>query len=387
MDKKKLATAIDQARSVIKEHPLCSHCLGRMFAVKLGVISHKRLGLKMSKMLGRKNPTACYICKTLMTCIDDQVRKMISAAEGYEFSTFLIGAILQPSIHDRDDLIRSRLRLRGIPSIKSDVTRELGKAFSRRTKTVVDYQSPDITFTIDFKKDYCEVKPKAILLQGRYTKDVRGIPQKQRPCNECGGKGCFVCDFHGICEFTSVEGRIAKFLIEKFGAQQAKINWIGSEDESSLVGGTGRPFFVKLSNPHRRRAALAKKIKLEGVSLFGMKIIGKIPSEPVRFRTTVVMDIETESEVPAEMLGMLDMLKGHEVILHENSRTHRKTIYEISASKKDSRSFTILMESDGGLPLKRFVSGREVEPSISSVLGTVCQCNRFDFQKVAISSR
>lgn len=386
MDRKKLAAVTEHTRGILKEHPLCDNCLGRMFAGKLGVLSHKRLGNKIRSRLKQKPAPTCYICKNLMSNLDTHVKKMIEISKEYQFSTFLIGAILQPSIHDRDDVIRSRFKLRGIASVKSDVTRELGKSFSRKTRTVVDYQNPDLVFTIDFKKEYCEIKPKALLLQARYTKDVRGLPQKQKPCDQCEGRGCFVCDFHGIREFNSVEGKTAKFLIEKFAAQQVKITWLGSEDESSLVLGNGRPFFVKLVNPHKRHISLAKKIELDGVSILGLRVIAKIPSDPVRFRTQVKMEIEAENDVSASMLEELKKLKAQPVVLYENSgHKHKKTIYSIRFKSASDRSFSVMMESDGGIPLKRFVTGQDVEPSISSMLETNCRCTLFDFRKIIIT--
>ena len=386
MDKKKLALVMEHTKGILKEHPLCDNCLGRMFAGKLGVLSHKRLGHKIRSKLKQKQPAACYICKSLMANLDSHVKKMIEISKEYQFSTFLIGAILQPSIHDRDDVIRSKFKLRGIASIKSDVTRELGKSFSRKTRAVVDYQNPDLVFTIDFKKDYCEIKPKALLLQARYTKDIRGLPQKQKPCDQCEGKGCFVCDFHGIKEFNSVEGKAAKFLIEKFGAQQARMTWLGSEDESSLVLGNGRPFFVKLVNPHKRNVSLAKKIDLDGISVLGLHVISKIPSDPVRFRTKVTMEVEAENEIPLGMLEELKKLKGQSIVLYENSgHKHKKSIYSIQIKSRSDKSFKITMESDGGIPLKRFVAGQDVEPSISSILETNCKCILFDFHKITVT--
>ncbi|MDE1766894.1 MAG: tRNA pseudouridine(54/55) synthase Pus10 [Thaumarchaeota archaeon] len=381
-----MAAVTEHTRGILKEHPLCDNCLGRMFAGKLGVLSHKRLGNKIRNKLKQKPPPTCYICKNLMSNLDTQVKKMVEISKEYQFSTFLIGAILQPSIHDRDDVIRSKFKLRGIASIKSDVTRELGKSFSRKTRTVVDYQNPDLVFTIDFKKEYCEIKPKALLLQARYTKEVRGLPQKQKPCDQCDGRGCFVCDFHGIREFNSVEGKIAKFLIEKFGAQQAKMTWLGSEDESSLVLGNGRPFFVKLVNPHKRRISVAKKIELDGVSILGLRVMAKIPSDPVRFRTRVKMEIEAEDDVSASMLEELKKLEAQHVVLYENSgHKHKKTIYNIRFKSVSGRSFSMMMESDGGIPLKRFVTGQDVEPSISSMLETNCRCTLFDFRKIIVT--
>ncbi len=386
MDKKKLATVTEYTKGILKEHPLCDSCLGRMFAGKLGVLSHKRLGCKIRNKLKQKQPLTCYICKNLMSSLDLQVREMVEMSKEYQFSTFLIGAVLKPSIHDRDDVLRSKFKLRGITSIKSDVTRELGKSFSRKTSSVVDYQNPDLVFTVDFKKDYCNIKPKSLLLQARYTKSVRGLPQKQKPCDQCEGKGCFVCDFRGIKEFNSVEGKVAEFLINKFGAQQAKITWLGSEDESSLVMGNGRPFFVKLVNPHKRNMSLEKKIDLDGISILGLRIISKIPSDPVRFLTRVTLEIEAENAVSLNLLEELKKLKLQPIVLYENSgHKHKKYIYSIRFKKISDKSFTVTMESDGGMPLKRFVAGQDVEPSISGILETNCKCIMFDFHKIVVT--
>lgn len=386
MDKKKLAEVIEDTKGILREHPLCDHCLGRIFAGKLKVLSHQRLGLKIRNKLKQKPPKSCYICKGLMSELDVHLSKMLDMSKRYQFSTFLIGAILQPSIHDRDDIIRSKFKLRGITSIKSDVTREMGKWFSRKARAKVDYQNPDMVFTIDFKKDHCEIKPKAILLQGRYTKNFRGMPQKQKPCDQCEGKGCFVCDFRGIRQFNSVEGKIVKLLLEKFDALQAKITWIGSEDESSLVMGNGRPFFVKLINPHKRDLSLPKKVDLDGVSVHELHTISKIPSDPVRFRTKVMLEVETENEIEPETLRELKRLEHQPVILYENSGyKNKKAIYTIKYARKSGKSFEIVMESDGGLPIKRFVTGENVEPSVSSLLETNCKCKLFDFHKIIVT--
>jgi tRNA pseudouridine synthase 10 len=387
MDKKKLAEVVEDGKEILREHPLCDHCIGRMFAGKLKILSHKRLGLQIRNKLKQKQTKQCYICKDLMSELGIHLDKMLELSKEYDFSTFLIGAIIQPSIHDRDDLLRSKFKLRGITSIKSDITREMGKWFSRKTLTKVDYQNPDIVFTIDFKKDQCEIKPKAVLLQGRYTKNIRGLLQKQKSCVQCEGKGCFVCDFHGINEFNSVEGKIAKFLFEKFRAQQAKITWIGSEDESSLVKGNGRPFFSKIINPHKRDVFLSKKIDLDGVSIHGLHSISKIPSDPVRFRTEAIVEIETENAIKPGKLKELKKLKEQPLTLFEKSgHKNEKKIYSIKFKKKSDKLFRILMESDGGIPIKRFVTGNEVEPSLSSILETNCKCKLFDFHKIVVTN-
>lgn len=387
LKKTKMDLVIDETKQILREYHLCDYCLGRMFASRLGLVSHKNLGKKIRKIIKQNNPKSCYLCKNLMPGLDTFLNKMLEISKEYEFSTFLIGAILKPSILDRDDIIRSKFKLRGISGIKSDITREMGKQFGKKTRTKVDYQNPDIVFTIDFKKEECEIKPKALILQGRYTKEIRGIPQKQESCKRCDGKGCFVCEFHGISEFNSVEGKIAKFLFEKFGALQAKITWIGSEDESSLVLGNGRPFFVKLINPHKRKIILPKNISLDGVSILNLRSISKVPSDQIKFKTNVLLEVETEKDLFPHALDVLKGLKDMPVSITENtSWNNQKRIYSVKIKKINPRSFTIILELDGGIPLKRFVTGNNVEPNISLLLENSCKCKTFDFHQITITN-
>ena len=380
-----MAEVIEETRQILREYHLCDYCLGRIFASRLRLISHKNLGGKIRKIIKQSNPKSCYLCKNLMPELGKFLNEILDISKEYEFSTFLIGAILKPSILDRDDVIRSKFKLRGIAGIKSDITRELGRQFGKKTRTKVDYQNPDIVFTIDFKKDQREVKPKAIILQGRYIKETRGIPQKQEPCKRCDGKGCFACDFHGISEFNSVEGKIAKFLFEKYGAQQAKITWIGSEDDSSLVLGNGRPFFVKLINPHKRKTSLSKKITFDGVTVLNLRTVSRIPNDQIKFLTKVLLEIETEKNITPEALDVLKCLKDMPISIYENSsRNNQKRIYDVNVKKINPKSFTILIKSDGGIPLKRFVTGTNIEPNISTLLEDSCKCTTFDFHKIVL---
>ncbi len=59
---------------------------------------------------------------------------MIDSASNYSYRTFSVGATIKPSIVDRDDYIRSQYKLMGIDSVKSDITKELGKFFFTKKK-------------------------------------------------------------------------------------------------------------------------------------------------------------------------------------------------------------------------------------------------------------
>ena len=121
------------------------------------------------------------------------------------------------------------------------------------------------------------IRTKPIFVYGRYNKKIRKLSQKQIPCQSCNGIGCHNCNFKGLENIESIEGKISNFLIKKFDGNQVKINWIGGEDQSSLVLGNGRPFFAKILNPKKRNRILRKSSDLDGVTLSELQ---KLPIQP-----------------------------------------------------------------------------------------------------------
>ncbi|MBI5145901.1 MAG: pseudouridine synthase [Thaumarchaeota archaeon] len=382
---KSFADVLQLSQKILKEYDLCDVCLGRLFAKNLGLVSNKKLGEKIHRILKIKS-AKCYVCKNIFDGVNSQVAKMLDVSSDYDFATFLVGTKLKPSILDRDDHMRSRFRLRGIDGIKTNITRELAKQFSHKTKKKVESSEPDLTFMINFKEDSCTLQTKPVFLWGRYTKSERNIPQKQKPCSTCLGKGCVDCSHHGISEFDSVEGLISKYLFEKFEALQAKITWIGGEDSTSLVLGSGRPFFVKLLNPKKRHPRLPKKIKLGEITINNLKPISKTPSGPVPFTSKVKLYITCENKIEQNILSKLDQLEKNTIAVYEKSgRRTEKLIRNIQYKSISDDSFYLSMIAGGGLPLKRFVSGDDTFPNISDILENKCKCETFDFEAVKIT--
>ncbi|HXU96413.1 MAG TPA: pseudouridine synthase, partial [Candidatus Nitrosotalea sp.] len=73
-------------------------------------------------------------------------------------------------------------------------------------------------------------------------------------------------------------------------------------------------------------------------------------------------------------------------ISENTSRKNQKKIYDIKIKKMDPKSFTVLVELDGGIPIKRFVTGNNVEPNVSMLLENSCNCTKFDFHKITLSN-
>jgi len=370
------------ANEIIKKHYLCDFCLGRLFSKKLNLFSDKLLGKKIKQRLSISSKN-CYICKDLFTTIPWYLKKMTEVSNGYEFSSFVVGTKIKPSIVDRDDYVRSKFKLRGVDGVKTGITHELSKQFSKKTKKNIDFLDPDLTFTIDFKDQLCQIRSKQLFLQGRYTKEKRGLSQKQKSCENCSGRGCRVCNFHGLTDFTSVEGEISKILFDVFGGTIAKFTWIGGEDKSSLVLGSGRPFFVRLQNPIKRKKIFRKSIKTNSIIINNFKIISDAPKQSLAFDSLIEISVTTEKEVNSSSLKKLKMLISSPIVIYGNSgKRSEKRIFNVFFKKKSKNQFLLTIRAEGGLPVKRFVIGDNVVPGISQILDTCCNCETFDFLEI-----
>ena len=376
-------TVLSTSNKIIKKYNLCDYCLGRLFTKQLRLSSNKLLGKKLKN--GRESNHSCYICKNLFDNLDHFLKLMLDSSFDYKFRTFSIGTIIKPSIVDRDDALKSEFKLRGIDGIKSDITKELVKLFSKKTKKITNYIDPEIIFTVNLKEPSCNLYSKPIVISGRYTKSKRGYSQKQKSCDNCSGKGCRTCNFHGISEFNSVEGVISKLIFKKFGGTTTKFTWIGGEDKSSLVLGSGRPFIVKLQNPLKRKIKLSDYAS-DFISIFNLKIIDDSPKTPLKFSSLATIKISTDSKFDAENLKKLKNLKNSPIIVSEKSgKSYEKKIFDINYTKTSDQIILVKIRVEGGLPIKRFVIGNDVTPNISETIGTHCIPEEFDFLEIIVN--
>ena len=368
--------------SILKKYNLCDQCLGRLFSKQLHLSSNKLLGRKLKKHYTSKGK--CYVCKNLFCNLSHFLKLMLDLSLNYEFQTYGIGIMIKPSIVDRDDFLRSKYQLKGIDSVKTDIAKELMKSFTKKTTKIMDPVDPEITFTVNIKDESCQLRSKSIVVSGRYVKSERGYAQKQKSCDNCSGKGCRICNFHGISEFTSVEGIISKLIFKKFGGTTAKFTWIGGEDESSLVLGSGRPFFVKINNPSKRNPKLNNE-KLDYLSLFNLKLVNESPKSPLIFHSKIKIKISTVSQIDSKNLKKLKDLISIPISIYEKSgKRHEKKIFNLKYRKNSMSQFTLIITAEGGLPVKRFITGDDVSPNISTLFSTPCVAQEFDFLDILV---
>jgi tRNA pseudouridine synthase 10 len=315
-----------------------------------------------------------------MLRLDELADRVLASAKQYQFDTFLVGATLPTQLYEREDALRARLKIRGRESIKSQLTREVGLRLSKLTGKKVDYGRPDVAINVIIDKDGgVEVAARArpVAVQGVYKKKRRGLEQKEAKCAMCLGKGCNLCDNSGLAGFESIEGIIAKRLMSATGGRSPRFSWVGSEDRDSLVLGRGRPFFAKISDPKVRRPKM--KFAQAGVQARITAILDDIPDTQARFSVKTRIAARCDRPVVQSDIKTLRSLAGAEAKFQNRSKIAIKKIHSIQAKKTGESELQLVMTADGGLPIKQFVGGEEyMEPNVSRVLNTRCECVTFD---------
>ncbi|HEV8404784.1 MAG TPA: tRNA pseudouridine(54/55) synthase Pus10 [Nitrososphaera sp.] len=353
---------------MLKQYKLCERCYER----------HAGRRTKPEKH--------CFICRGLMDSLDSIADRVTDAVKGYEFQTFLIGATLPTQIYEREDAMRARLKIRGRESVKNQLTKELGMRLARLAGKKVEYMKPDITIGLAIDKENnvdVAVKSRPLALFGRYVKKSRGVPQKQNKCPGCEGRGCNSCSYSGLSGYNSIEGVVAKGLVEMTGGQVPKFSWIGSEDQSSLVLGSGRPFYVRVYNPKKRKP---KKIRIRGDGVVAvLSVTEDEPGPQPRFKVETKIHAKCEIEVGDDDMKKLNSLAGEEVSFRSRSKTATRKIHSARVRRIDAKQFALTIVADGGLMIKQFVGGEEyMKPNISKILGAKCECIAFDILDVEL---
>ena len=370
---------------ILKNYNLCEYCTGRLISKLVGKPSSKLLGKKYLINYGKLSNGKCFICKNIFENFGMMLSDIYEKSNNVDFKTFNLGIILKNSYLERDDYVKSKFKLKGIENIKFGISTEIAKKISRRKKSTRVVNEPDLFIQVNFKDESCTIRTKPIFVYGRYNKKIRKLPQKQTSCKKCNGIGCHNCNFKGLETLESVESKISNFLIKKFDANQVKINWIGGEDQSSLVLGDGRPFFAKILNPKWRNKTLRKSLKLEGVSLSELKKIPIPPKGSISFKSKVSIIVDTEKPLSITQLKKLDVLKNSQILDNtKNKRNNQKQIYKISYKKLGRTSFLLDLLLDGGIPIKSFIQTSETNPNVSELLENQCKCKSLDFKNIII---
>ena len=325
----------------------------------------------------------CYICGGLSEGLEEASARVVPRLSKFEFHTFSIGLVLPQGVQEREDNLRSEFRIRGGQTVKSDFSNRLSSMIAGRTRKRLDKVQPGVTILVNLGTNTVETASRPAFIRARYTKP-RGVAQRRSFCEKCGGRGCEVCGGTGYSTLPSVEGLVSKKLGTLLGATKFKFTWYGSEDAESAVYPPGRPFVVEAKNPLRRSVPSQLRLRTGkgGMLVSGMRVSSaRINSPAFTFRTRVSM--LAERPIVAAELRKLQKEMRNALIQYRNNkgRLVYKRVYSVRVSAR-GKKVTAEVRLDGGLPVKRLVSGESVSPSFSESLRAQLRCERFDIMGV-----
>ena len=380
-----MKTQSNIASKILQHYTLCEYCAGRILSKPLGKKSSKFLGKKLINKFGKLSDKKCYICKNIFDSFEFMIINIIEKSSSFDFKTFHLGITLKPSFLERDDHIKSKFKIKGIENIKFSIAKELTKKISRKINANRVTDDPDLLIQANFKEEFCRLRAKSLFVYGRYNKKIRNLSQKQQSCHKCNGIGCHNCEFKGIENIQSIEEIISNFFINKFDCKQVKINWIGGEDQSSLVMGNGRPFFANLLNPKKHNRILPKTFDLKVISLSELKKLTVQPKGFVPFKSEVSITVETEKPISLTQLKKLKILENSIIKdFQRDKKNSQKQIYKIEYKKIGKTQFILDLFCDGGIPIKSFIQNSDITPNVSDLIENRCKCLQFDFKNILV---
>jgi tRNA pseudouridine synthase 10 len=323
---------------------------------------------------------SCFICEGLMESVPAMAEAAARKVRRYQFETFAVGVSLPEGIQEREDELRSDLRLKGNETIKTQAAKLIAAHVSARLHKRIDRLRPDLTLLVSPGSGEIVVSSRPVFFYGRYTKQ-RGASQKRELCADCSGAGCSRCGRTGFERRPSVEGLLRRKLSGFSGSDRMTFTWLGSEDRESKVFPPGRPFIVEVKSPVKRifPRRFAARYRGGQMSVSAGRVL---PAKPVRlptfkFRTEILAT--AVSKVSVEALAGFHSAFRRTTVRFE--RPHDRPVWKMvyrADIKAKGRTLVVRAELDGGLPVKRFVSGELVSPSVSEVLKTEVRCRRFD---------
>ena len=409
---------LEKARAVLSEGPICDGCLGRRFAeLSHGLTSRERgKALRVATAMEDDEPYEdvppddCWVCDGAFSGFDDWADRAVSALEGYEFDTFLVGTRVPPLVEENESLLSEIHGDENAASFSSEFNREVGKRFGERTDSTVGFERPDVTVTLDIQRDTVEFDVRSVYFYGRYRKLERGIAQTEWECYDCDGTGtrgdkdCETCDGTGYIVDESVEELLRPAFVEATDGESATLHGAGREDVDALMLGDGRPFVMEVEEPHVRdvdvdglqRDANERadgKVEIRELRRVEGSVVERVKSLDAskRYRARVSFsDDVTQNELDdavAALVGTVEQRTPSRVDRRRADKVREREVYEATGEIEDGgdedehgRKATVELHTEGGLYVKELVSGDEgrTAKSLSSLLDVSATVEELD---------
>ena len=434
---------LESALQMIAELPMCDHCLGRQFAllgysmenesrgkaIKLlltlkaheSLLSKDESGVDLLKAIAvngsfapardilkltRRAPRAkkkCFLCEKVFENIDKLADKAVEKLSSFEFKTFLVGIELPLQVAEREDEFKAQFNVTHGESLKSQLSRDIGKRLHQITKKEVNFTNPDLVILVKpFKKEvWLRVNP--LFIAGRYRKLVRDIPQSRWLCQQCRGEGCKACGNTGKKYAESVEELVGNPILDITEGEEIAFHGAGREDVDARMLGSGRPFVLEVKEPKKRFFNLQElqqtinrrskgKVEVLGLRFVDKDVVRRLKKEETAEKVYLAR-MEFDRAVSDEELERIDRTLSNATIhqwtpqrvLHRRSNLMReKYIYKAKTKRLSPNRAEIHIHCQGGLYIKELVTGDEgrTEPSVANILGVRAKPLQLDVVRV-----
>jgi tRNA pseudouridine synthase 10 len=441
---------LDTALAMLERHPLCDNCLGRQFALlgyslennrrgealKLSLtlqanlyISDKNLqGIKaikvlatngfyqpaadtlhhLKKRLPKTESAACFLCEGKIQNVDTLVEKVLQQLGSYEYESFLVGIEVPVAVVEREDEFRAASSLSFSESIKHEFGRLIGKRIEAVAGKAVEYRKPEVMIIVNPFTERIKLQVNPLFVAGRYKKLVRDIPQSRWFCSGCRGRGCQKCGGTGLMYPNSVEAYVSTPFLEAAQGDATAFHASGREDIDARMLGTGRPFVVEVTKPHKRHLDLEKireainayaadKVEVSRLRFTTRDVVRKLKkaeNAQKEYRALVAFEREISD---ANMHLLEEKLTGATIkqqtplrVVHRRADLVRERyIYKLKVKKLNANEAMLELRCQGGLYVKELVSGDEgrTVPSVAQILSNPAKITKLDVLKVIMEDQ
>ncbi|MDD5616701.1 MAG: tRNA pseudouridine(54/55) synthase Pus10 [Candidatus Methanoperedens sp.] len=409
-------TILDTARTILKEGPICDHCLGRQFAKLSTGLSNDMRGnairlilamqsgadkdTELQEELKKSGEIKCWVCNNLFTHLDTWADKAVIALSDYEFDKFLVGTRVTGLLAENEEIIWAQSGTSFAEPIKTELNREVGKRIEKLTGKKANLKKPQVVALLDLENDAIELEINSLYIYGRYRKLVRGIPQTRWPCRECHGAGCERCNGTGRMYQESVDELIKPHLVAASRCEDTAFHGAGREDIDALMLGDGRPFVVEAKKPHLRSLDLnALATEINSVSAGKIEVLGLkfVESETVEQLKSLKADKEYRMKIEhrtteEKLKSSLDIISGNLIkqktptrVLHRRADLERtRRVHRADLESFDIDTAVLVIHCEGGLYVKELVSGDggRTVPSVAALTGSEAKVIELEVIKV-----